>query len=225
MAMAVPRRPLQRFAAYRRAAIVGHASSCHLHLMLERESPEALLCRVAQAQDRGAFQFLFQHFAPRIKSYLLRTGTASQQAEELAQEAMLTVWRKAALFDPARASAATWIFTIARNLRIDLIRRERHPGFDPADPTLLPEEMGSADAGMEARQEALAVQAALRDLPPEQAEVIALFFYGDKPHSEIATALDIPLGTVKSRLRLALARLRLRLGDPRQGGPLPGDKS
>jgi RNA polymerase sigma factor (sigma-70 family) len=214
MAMAVPHlRPLPRFAACRRAAIVGYAPIARFRLMPERETPEALLCRVAQAQDRGAFQVLFLHFAPRIKSYLLRTGASSQQAEELAQEAMLTVWRKAALFDPARASAATWIFTIARNLRIDLIRRERHPGFDPADPGLLPEESIPADTGMETRQEAQAVQAAMRDLPPEQAEVIALFFYGDKPHSEIAAALDIPLGTVKSRLRLAMARLRQRLGD------------
>ena len=180
--------------------------------MLERETPEVLLVRVAQAQDRGAFQSLFLHFAPRIKSYLLRTGASSHQAEELAQEAMLMVWRKAALFDPARASAATWIFTIARNLRIDLVRRERHPGFDPADPTLLPQEEGPADAGMEAYQDAQAVQAALAELPPEQADVIALFFYGDKPHSEIAAELDIPLGTVKSRLRLAMARLRQRLG-------------
>ena len=215
MAMAVPRRSLPRFAARGRAAIVRHAPIARLRLMPERESPEALLCRVAQAQDRGAFQLLFLHFAPRIKSYLLRTGTSAQQAEELAQEAMLTVWRKAALFDPARASAATWIFTIARNLRIDLIRRERHPGFDPADPGLLPEESVPADAGVEASQEAQAVQAALRDLPPEQAEVIALFFYGDKPHSEIAAALDIPLGTVKSRLRLALSHLRGRLEDLR----------
>lgn len=188
--------------------------------MQERESPEALLCRIAQSQDRGAFQSLFLHFAPRLKSYLLRAGAPAQQAEELAQEAMLTVWRKAALFDPARASAATWIFTIARNLRIDLIRRERHPGFDPADPTLLPEEIGLADAGVEASQGAQAVQAALRDLPPEQAEVIALFFYGDKPHSEIAAELDIPLGTVKSRLRLAMARLRARLGGPDLGNKL-----
>lgn len=211
MAMAVSRRPsLSRFAA--RTAIVGHAPFARLRLMLERESPEALLRRVAQAQDRAAFQFLFLHFAPRIKSYLLRTGTSSQQAEDLAQEAMLTVWRKATLFDPARAAAATWIFTIARNLRIDLIRRERHPGFDPADPGLLPEESIPADTSLEARQDAQAVQAAMRELPPEQAEVIALFFYGDKPHSEIAAALDIPLGTVKSRLRLAMARLRLRLG-------------
>ena len=183
-----------------------------LRLMPEPETPEALLCRIAQAQDRGAFQALFLHFAPRIKSHLLRTGAPPQQAEDLAQEAMLTVWRKATMFDPGRASAATWIFTIARNLRIDAIRRERHPGFDPADPGLVPDGEAPADAHVAARQEAQAVQAALRDLPAEQAEVVALFFYSGKPHSEIAAELAIPLGTVKSRLRLAMARLRLRLG-------------
>jgi RNA polymerase sigma-70 factor (ECF subfamily) len=181
-------------------------------LMQVPETPEAALRRIALAQDRAAFERLFLHFAPRIKSYLLRSGATGQQAEDLAQDAMLTVWRKAAQFDPARASAATWIFTIARNLRIDLIRRERHPGFDPADPQLAPPDIALADADVEALQDASAVQAALRDLPSEQAAVIALFFFSDKPHSEIAAELDIPLGTVKSRLRLAMARLRAQLG-------------
>ena len=176
------------------------------------ETPEAALRRIALAQDRAAFERLFLHFAPRIKSYLLRSGATAQQAEDLAQEAMLMVWRKAAQFDPARASAATWIFTIARNLRIDLIRRERHPGFDPADPQLAPPDIALADADVEAVQDARTVQAALRDLPSDQAAVIALFFFSDKPHSEIAAELNIPLGTVKSRLRLAMARLRAQLG-------------
>ena len=181
-------------------------------LMQAPETPEAALRRIALAQDRAAFERLFLHFAPRIKSYLLRSGATAQQAEDLAQEAMLMVWRKAAQFDPARASAATWIFTIARNLRIDLIRRERHPGFDPADPQLAPPDIALADADVEAVQDARTVQAALRDLPSDQAAVIALFFFSDKPHSEIAAELDIPLGTVKSRLRLAMARLRAQLG-------------
>jgi RNA polymerase sigma-70 factor (ECF subfamily) len=173
---------------------------------------DALLRRVA-GQDRAAFALLFQLFAPRIKAYLIRTGSAQQQAEELAQETMLAIWRKAALFDPARASAATWIFTIARNLRVDMIRRERHPGFDPADPSLHPAEPDSADRQLHARQDADSMRRALAALSPDQAQIIALSFYSEKPHSRIAEELRIPLGTVKSRIRLAMARLKVLLED------------
>jgi len=177
------------------------------------ETPEDLLHRVAVSQDRAAFQSLFTHFAPRIKAYLLRGGAPAQQAEDLAQEAMLTVWRKAALFDPAKASAATWVFTIARNLRIDMIRRARHPGFDPADPALLPQELLAPDAILQSLQDTASLRRVLETLPPDQAEVVSLFFFADEPHSRIAEQLGIPLGTVKSRIRLALARLRAGLGD------------
>src|SRR5215813_2520904 len=93
----------------------------------------ALLGRVAAMRDRAAFAVLFSHFAPRVKAYLLRLGAPPALAEDLAQEALLNVWRKAHLFDPAKASAATWLFTIARNLRIDVIRRERRPELEPED--------------------------------------------------------------------------------------------
>jgi RNA polymerase sigma-70 factor (ECF subfamily) len=172
-----------------------------------------LLQRVAEARDRAAFGLLFEHFAPRIKAYLVRLGTSPGQAEDLAQEAMLTLWRKAVLFDPARASASTWMFTIARNLRIDTIRRERRPGFDPDDPALAPNPETSADAGMEQRQSENALRQAMRVLPPDQNEIVMQFFFSDKPHSQIAAELDIPLGTVKSRLRLAMARLRAAMGE------------
>lgn len=181
-------------------------------MMPDPQSPEALLVRIAQARDRAAFEQLFLHFAPRLKAFLLRGGSAPQQAEDLAQEAMLTVWRKAALFDPGRASAATWIFTIARNLRIDALRREKHSGFDPADPGLMPPAVVPADITVAVLQDSVAVQAALQELPGDQAQVIAMFFYSDKPHSAIASELGIPLGTVKSRLRLAMVRLRAVLG-------------
>lgn len=173
----------------------------------------ALLRRVAEKQDRAAFQNLFQHFAPRIKAYLMRGGASAAAAEDLAQEAMLTLWRKAALFDPAKASAATWVFTIARNLRIDALRRERRPGFDPDDPSLIPEGEPGADALLEARATEDALSHALRDLPSGQSEIVVQSFFLDKPHSQIAAEMGIPLGTVKSRLRLAMTRLRAALGD------------
>ena len=164
------------------------------------------------AGDRAAFALLFAHFAPRLKAYLMRLGTPAQAAEDLAQEAMLMLWRKAALFDPAKASAATWIFTIARNLRIDAIRKERRPGFDPADPGLTPEAEPDAEDELSLAQSEAAVRVALKDLPAEQMHIVELSFFADKPHSQIAAELSIPLGTVKSRLRLAMARLKLHVG-------------
>jgi len=171
----------------------------------------ALLCRVAQTRDRAAFASLFGHFAPRVKAYLLRLGATPALAEDLAQEALLSLWRKAHLFDPAKASAATWLFTIARNLRIDAIRREKRPELDPED--FMPEPGTAADDGLAQADEEVRLRAALKDLPADQIQVVELSFFADKPHSEIAEALGIPLGTVKSRLRLAMARLKRVLGE------------
>ncbi|HEY1749977.1 MAG TPA: sigma-70 family RNA polymerase sigma factor [Caulobacteraceae bacterium] len=170
-----------------------------------------LIGRVAGA-DRTAFADLFGHFAPRVKSYLLRLGAAPALAEELAQETLLAVWRKAAGFDPAKAAASTWIFTIARNLRIDAARRERR-GDVADDPSDAPEAEPAPDARLAAAQSEGRIRHALTALPPEQAEVVRLSFFSDKPHSEIAEQLGLPLGTVKSRLRLAMGRLRESLGD------------
>ncbi len=170
----------------------------------------ALIARVATARDRAAYAALFGHFAPRVKAYLIRLGAAPNLAEDVAQEAMLSLWRKAHLFDPAKASASTWVFTIARNLRIDQIRRERRPQMDPDDP--LCEAPRSAEDNLGWSQNEAPLRQALASLPPEQARVIELSFFADQPHSEIAATLDIPLGTVKSRLRLAMARLRAVMG-------------
>jgi RNA polymerase sigma-70 factor (ECF subfamily) len=161
---------------------------------------------IAARRDRQCFADLFLHFGPRLKSFFLRLGVSPGQAEDLVQETMLTVWRKAGQFDPTRAGAATWIFTVARNLRIDLKRRERDPALlaelydGPAEP--LPSDMViAAEHGRRVRQ-------AMAELPAEQVEVIRLSFFEDRPHGEIAALLGIPLGTVKSRARLAMARLR-----------------
>jgi RNA polymerase sigma-70 factor (ECF subfamily) len=182
-------------------------------LMPPAEQWNRLLQRVAQTRDRAAYGELFEHFAPRIKSYLMRLGTPPGQAEDLAQEAMLTLWRKAALFDPARASASTWMFTIARNLRIDAIRKERRPQFELDDPTLALDPEPDADAGLEMQESENALRQAMRVLPPDQNEIVMQFYFSDKPHSQIAADLGIPLGTVKSRLRLAMARLRAAMGE------------
>jgi RNA polymerase sigma-70 factor, ECF subfamily len=173
----------------------------------------ALMRAIAQRQDRAAFADLFAYFGPRVKAWMMRAGSTPTAAEELAQEAMLAVWQKARLFDPARAGVSTWIFTIARNLRIDTLRRERHPSELMPDPAEEPEAPMQADRALVMAQQEVRIRSALSLLPPEQAEVIRKAFFEDKVHAEIEKELGIPLGTVKSRLRLAMTRLRAALGD------------
>ena len=143
----------------------------------------------------------------------MRGGATVEEAEDVAQDVMVKVYKKAALFDPAKASAATWIFTIARNARIDAIRRAAHPAADEEDPALQPEEAPRADALCELKERDQRIKEAVEALPPEQREVMRLHFYADEPHSVIAERLDLPLGTVKSRLRLAFKKVREELVD------------
>ncbi len=177
------------------------------------QTPEALLLAVGQKRDRAAFAALFGHFAPRLKTYLRRQGCDAGGAEELVQEVMLLVWRRAETYDPTQASASTWVFTIARNKRIDVLRRERRPEIDPDDPALVPDPVETADRRVETRETNGRLRAALKELPPEQAELLRMAYFEDKPHSVISAEQGIPLGTVKSRLRLAMERLRKALRD------------
>jgi RNA polymerase sigma-70 factor, ECF subfamily len=177
----------------------------------EREELARLIGAVATVQDRGAFCELFNHFAPRVKTYMLRSGASETSAEELAQEAMLTIWRKAHLFDSSMSAASTWIFRIARNLRIDAARRERRGLANPVSPfgaELGIDEAPLSDAHLASVESHRLVRSAINRLSPSQMRVIELSFFEEKAHSEIARILEIPLGTAKSRLRLALDRLR-----------------
>ncbi|HMA14240.1 MAG TPA: sigma-70 family RNA polymerase sigma factor [Kiloniellaceae bacterium] len=173
----------------------------------------ALLAAVAATGDRAAFAELFRHFAPRVKAYLLRGGAGAQQAEELAQETMLAVWQRAATFDPVKAAAGTWIFAVARNKRIDALRRERRPEITAEEMGLMADPAPPADRVAELTQEAAQLTAALAGLPPAQAELVRLAFFEHKTHGQIAAETALPLGTVKSRLRLALVRLRGTLAE------------
>ncbi len=168
---------------------------------------------VAQSQDRAAFEKLFYHFAPRVKAYLLKLGSDAGQAEDLMQEVMAQVWRKAKLYDDSKAGAATWIFTIARNLRIDAFRRDRRPEIDENDPALMPEPERPADQTLHAREVSNRLQDIVAQLPEEQKTVVVMSFYEDKAHAAIAEELGIPLGTVKSRLRLAMGKIKTVWGD------------
>jgi RNA polymerase sigma-70 factor (ECF subfamily) len=172
---------------------------------------ERLIAAVATHADRESFALLFSFFAPRVKTYLMRNGAQAATAEELAQETMLTVWRKAAHFDSSRAGASTWIFTIARNLWIDGLRRAKRQR-DIVENPLEPAEIELPPDGLLREERERFVQEALADLPPEQREVLRLSFFECRTHGEIAERLSLPLGTVKSRIRLACARLRATLG-------------
>ena len=174
---------------------------------------ESLVEAIAAQRSREAFASLFEHFAPRLKSYLMRLGTDAAAAEEVVQEAMVMVWRKADSFDRRQASASTWIFTIARNKRIDRLRRERRPELDPNDPALVPDPEPQADRSVEALQSRDRILAAMENLPVEQSDLIRMAYFDDKSHAEIAAETDLPLGTVKSRIRLALGRMRREVED------------
>ena len=171
---------------------------------------DRLIESIALRRDREAFAALFAYFAPRLKAWLIKSGATPGAAEDFAQDAMLTVWRKADLFDSSKARAATWIFTIARNRRLDMLRRDARPLPTP-EIELAGEDVRRPDELLSMSQDADRVRDALSRLSPDHVEVLRLAFFMDSSHSEIAKHLDLPLGTVKSRIRNAMTKLRLIL--------------
>ncbi len=174
------------------------------------DTPEMLITRIAEMKDRAAYAVLFTWFAPKVKAFVMGQGMTAQEAEDLAQEALLNVWRKAHLFDASKATAVTWIYSIARNLRIDAARKAKRV-------KVLPEDLWHTDGDKAADEQIVQTQSAqvivkmLDTLPPDQKTILRLSFYEDLSQSDIAKALSIPLGTVKSRLRLAMTRMRLAM--------------
>lgn len=166
----------------------------------------AQLVAIRDQQDQAAFAEVFAHFAPRVKSFLMKSGASADVAEECAQDVMATLWRKAGMFDPTKASVSTWVFTIARNRRIDMLRKDRRP--EPEELTWGPEpEPEQADV-LALQQETEKLSAAMAQLPQKQRMLIEKAYFGDMSQSEIAAQTGLPLGTIKSRIRLALDRLR-----------------
>ena len=184
-------------------------------LIVSKRNMADLLHRVAQSGDVEAFRKLFQAFAPRVKAFMMRQGADANTAEDLAQETLLTVWRKAGLYSDAKGSATTWIFTIARNLRIDKLRREVawQPLPEGADEE--PSEDMAPDEEVSERERGEKVRAVLAELPADQSEVVSLSYIEGLSHSEIAERLSLPLGTVKSRMRLAYSKIREAVEDLR----------
>lgn len=167
------------------------------------------LLAVRDRRDRSAFGEMFDFLAPRLKGFVVRCGARPAQAEEIVQDVMLTIWRKAAMFDPHRAQASAWIYQIARNRQIDIARKENRP---------VPDELGEnpgqepdASQILALEQEAEHLKIAIAQLQPDQREMIEKAYIGDLSHQEISRQTGLPLGTVKSRIRLGLGRLRKEL--------------
>lgn len=180
---------------------------------IEGDAAANLVRRIASEQDRSAFEVLFSEFAPRVRALLLRQGCDSASADEIAQEALLMVWRKAALFSPERGSVAAWIFTIARNLRIDRLRREVVWQDVSDDHSEQPDDAPLQDQTIDSARIVVRMRGVLARLPQEQVDVVTLAYIEGLSHGEIADRLGLPLGTVKSRMRLAYQKIRLAFED------------
>jgi RNA polymerase sigma-70 factor, ECF subfamily len=170
-----------------------------------------LMQRVAQGLDREAFAELFDRFAPRLKSFMMRKGASAELAEDLVQEAMILIWTKAGLYDPAKGSVLGWVYTVARNLRIDRLRRDSTMALTAIDDHDEASDDPGGDEVLLRKQEDLHVARALQEIPDEQRQLLVMSYIEDMPQTEIAQRLNLPLGTVKSRMRLAYIRLRKSL--------------
>ena len=191
------------------AVLLRMAEKTHIPLSTAQQNDfAALLFCVANARDRAAFAVIFDHFAPRVKSFMMRKGASAEVAEDLVQDTMIAVWTKAALYVPERGAASTWVFTIARNLRIDRLRRESSAYFTDLEDFDAPSDDVPGDEALNRSQEDSHVARALAQIPPEQRELLILSYVEDVPQSMIAERLKLPLGTVKSRMRLAYRRMR-----------------
>ncbi len=168
------------------------------------------MASVAERRDRGAFATLFDYYSPRLNAYLIRLGADRTTAEEITQEVMVTLWHKADLFDSTKSSLGTWLYRVARNRRIDIARRDRVDYVDPSEYALdIPDDQApDADGQIDAQTREDVLRTAMADLPEEQRALVRLAFFDSLSHSEIAARTGLPLGTVKSRIRLAFSRLR-----------------
>jgi RNA polymerase sigma-70 factor (ECF subfamily) len=177
-------------------------------LALAADRAATLIEAIAERRDRAAFAEIYRYYAPRVKSFLMRSADADI-AQEVAQEALISVWHKAASFDRRRASVATWIFAIARNKRIDQLRRTNRPPIEVGDWITV---FASEDAGPHTSVSAVQLhgrmKVLLQRLPDDQKTILHKAFFEEKTHTVIAAELGLPLGTVKSRIRLSLLRLR-----------------
>jgi len=171
---------------------------------------------IANLRCRHAFSDLFEFFGPRLKTYFMKTGLTGEQAEDIVQDVMIQVWRKADQYSEDRASVSGWIFMIAKSRMIDGLRKTRAPELDPEDPILQPKPQAQPESSLQIKETTGQLRDLIRDLPEEQQAVLRASFYQGLSHSEIAKRFELPLGTVKSRLRLAVASMRDELSTATQ---------
>lgn len=208
-AYAAPRQGIQHARKGQAAPRNGTQQAVMERASADEQNWTALLIAVRDRQDKAAFAALFRHFAPRVKGFLMKSGMSAALAEECAQDVLATLWQKSHLFDPTRASVATWVFTIARNRRIDAARRAARP--EPEDLPWGPEAEPDQQEALEMAQETERLGAALALLPEAQRALIEKAYFGELTHTEIAAETGLPMGTIKSRIRLALDKLRAQL--------------
>ena len=163
---------------------------------------------VAENQDKEAFATIFKHFSPRLKSYFMKAGAADNQAEEIIQEVMISVWTKASSYNKEKSSVSTWLYTIARNKRIDKIRKEKRHYLLESDEGLEIPIDSTQEEEIMSTQLSKRMDDYIKNLPSEQAKLLKLSYFHEKTHTDISNELNIPLGTVKSRIRLALSKIR-----------------
>ncbi len=185
--------------------------------MGENDEWAEAISAIANTQDRQAFARLFDDCTPRLRAWLMKAGAPKDEADEIAQETMIKVWQKAKQFDRSRASGSAWIFAIARNQRIDLIRkknvRSRTQDNFAQEYPLHVDEPALPDADLAVGDTQAHIREGMKQLSEDQFEVINLAFFDGLSHRQIAAQLDLPVGTVKSRIRLAFARLKSELAD------------
>ncbi len=184
---------------------------------------ENCLARVGKQRDRDAFVKLFNHFSPLLKAFLMKAGTSAEQAEELVQETMIKVWHKAPVFDATRAAANTWIYTIARNTRIDWLRKQgrQNPALLCADDLYDEQDQPTPYSSLLQIRAKDQMADLLKRLPKDQLDVLHHMYFEGKSGQQVADELGLPLGTVKSRIRLALGKLKLKLADFNGHGERP----
>ena len=169
------------------------------------------LSKIASKKDMASFKIIFDYFGPRLKSFLMSSGSTESVAEEIIQETMTIVWTKADYYNPKLASPSTWIYTIARNKKIDILRKSNKAILEDIEVASLPPIESKLEDDIELDQKFDIINKYLDDLPKDQLELLKLNFIEEKSHGEIAKITNIPLGTVKSRIRLAMEKIRTRI--------------
>ncbi len=204
---------MAEFSSNNTPAVTGSASLLSKYAGRRTDEWSESVVLIGETQDRAAFTRFFRHFAPLIKAFALSGSTMSAiHADELVQEVMLKVWQKAAGFNPEKAAASTWVYTIARNCRTDMFRRLQKFDTQLAAEDLQIDELEEEPfSALHSRRGAERVRALMGDLPPDQAQILAKVYMEGKSHSETAAELDLPLGTVKSRVRLAIQKLQVQI--------------